>query len=215
MKHSFKVTPAVLVPRPETELLVESVAKAAVGAGAENLLDIGTGSGAIIVSLLDLLPQSRGTAVDISAAALVVAGENAENIGVGERLTLVESDLFSKLDCNKKFDIIVSNPPYIPAAAIAGLAADVQKEPLGALDGGADGLDFYRRIVSGCEIWLQPDGLLAFEVGIDQAQSVCQLCRQAGLIVTAVRKDYAEIERMVFATREGTYYADHLLEFTS
>ena len=98
---------------------------------------------------------------------------------------------------------------------IAGLAADVQKEPLGALDGGADGLDFYRRIVSGCEIWLQPDGLLAFEVGIDQAQSVCQLCRQAGLIVTAVRKDYAEIERMVFATREGTYYADHLLEFTS
>ena len=194
MKHSFKVTPAVLVPRPETELLVESVAKAAV---------------------LDLLPQSRGTAVDISAAALVVAGENAENIGVSERLTLVESDLFSKLDCNKKFDIIVSNPPYIPAAAIAGLAADVQKEPLGALDGGADGLDFYRRIVSGCEIWLQPDGLLAFEVGIDQAQSVCQLCRQAGLIVTAVRKDYAEIERMVFATREGTYYADHLLEFTS
>ena len=193
MKHSFKVTPAVLVPRPETELLVESVAKAAV----------------------DLLPQSRGTAVDISAAALVVAGENAENIGVSERLTLVESDLFSKLDCNKKFDIIVSNPPYIPAAAIAGLAADVQKEPLGALDGGADGLDFYRRIVSGCEIWLQPDGLLAFEVGIDQAQSVCQLCRQAGLIVTAVRKDYAEIERMVFATREGTYYADHLLEFTS
>ena len=124
MKHSFKVTPAVLVPRPETELLVESVAKAAVGAGAENLLDIGTGSGAIIVSLLDLLPQSKGTAVDISAAALVVAGENAENIGVGERLTLVESDLFSKLDCNKKFDIIASNPPYIPAAAIAGLAAD-------------------------------------------------------------------------------------------
>ena len=116
---------------------------------------------------------------------------------------------------NKQFDIIVSNPPYIPAAAIAGLAADVQKEPLGALDGGADGLDFYRRIVSGCEIWLQPDGLLAFEVGINQAQSVCQLCRQAGLIVTAVRKDYAEIERMVFATREGTYYADHLLEFTS
>ena len=111
MKHSFKVTPAVLVPRPETELLVESVAKAAVGAGAENLLDIGTGSGAIIVSLLDLLPQSRGTAVDISAAALVVAGENAENIGVSERLTLVESDLFSKLDCNKKFDMIVSNPP--------------------------------------------------------------------------------------------------------
>ena len=79
--------------------------------------------------------------------------------------------------------------------------------------GGLTDLSFIEE--SGCEIWLQPDGLLAFEVGIDQAQSVCQLCRQAGLIVTAVRKDYAEIERMVFATREGTYYADHLLEFTS
>lgn len=114
MKHSFKVTPAVLVPRPETELLVESVAKAAAGSGAAALLDIGTGSGAIIVSLLDLLPQALGTAVDISAAALQVAGENAAAIGVAERLTLLESDLFSKLPAGQSFDIIVSNPPYIP-----------------------------------------------------------------------------------------------------
>lgn len=215
MKHSLKVTPAVLVPRPETELLVESVAKAAAGAGAASLLDLGTGSGAIIVSLLELLPQTAGTAVDISGAALAVAGENAENIGVSDRLTLVESDLFSKLDSGQRFDIIVSNPPYIPAADIAGLTADVQREPRGALDGGTDGLDFYKRIAAGCETWLEEDGLLAFEVGIGQADVVCRLCQQAGLAVTAVRKDYAEIERMVFATREGTYYADHLLEFTS
>lgn len=215
MKHSFKVNPAVLVPRPETELLVESVAKAAAGAGAASLLDLGTGSGAIIVSLLELLPQAAGTAVDISAAALAVAGENAEAIGISSRLTLVESDLFAGLPAGQTFDIIVSNPPYIPAADIAGLAADVQREPRGALDGGSDGLDFYRRIAAGCGTWLKPDGLLAFEVGISQAQQVAGLCRQAGLTVTALRKDYAEIERMVFATREGTYYADHLLEFTS
>ncbi len=215
MKHSFKVNPAVLVPRPETELLVESVAKAAAGAGAASLLDLGTGSGAIIVSLLELLPEAAGTAVDISAAALAVAGENAEAIGVSSRLTLVESDLFAGLPAGQIFDIIVSNPPYIPAADIAGLAADVQREPRGALDGGSDGLDFYRRIAAGCGTWLKPDGLLAFEVGIGQAQQVAGLCRQAGLTVTALRKDYAEIERMVFATREGTYYADHLLEFTS
>ena len=215
MKHSFKVTPAVLVPRPETELLVESVAKAAAGSGAVALLDIGTGSGAIIVSLLDLLPQALGTAVDISAAALQVAGENAVAIGVAERLTLLESDLFSKLPAGQSFDIIVSNPPYIPAADIAELAADVQKEPHGALDGGTDGLGFYKRIISGCSVWLKPDGLLAFEVGIHQAQEVCALCREAGLTETAVRNDYAAIERMVFATREGTYYANHLLEITS
>ncbi|MCD8361054.1 MAG: peptide chain release factor N(5)-glutamine methyltransferase [Acidaminococcaceae bacterium] len=214
MKHSFKVNPAVLVPRPETELLVESVAKAAAGAGAASLLDLGTGSGAIIVSLLELLPQAVGTAVDVSAAALAVAGENAEAIGVSSRLTLVESNLFAGLPVEQTFDIIVSNPPYIPAADIAGLAADVQREPRGALDGGSDGLDFYRRIAAGCGTWLKPDGLLAFEVGISQAQQVAGLCRQAGLTVTALRKDYAEIERMVFATREGTYYADHLLEFT-
>ena len=142
MKHSFKVTPAVLVPRPETELLVESVAKAAVGAGAENLLDIGTGSGAIIVSLLDLLPQSRGTAVDISAAALVVAGENAENIGVSERLTLVESDLFSKLDCNKKFDIIVSNPPIFRLRLLQVWQPMCRRNPLERWMGGLTDLIF-------------------------------------------------------------------------
>lgn len=215
MNHIFKVTPAVLVPRPETELLVESVAKAAIGSEANTLLDIGTGSGAIIISLLDLLSSAVGTALDISTSALAVASENASRIGVSDRLTLLESDLFSALPPGQTFDIIVSNPPYIPAADIGSLAADVQKEPHGALDGGVDGLDFYKKIINESGTWLKQDGLLAFEVGIHQAQDVCALCKNAGFSETAVRKDYAGIERMVFAAREGSYYADHFLEFTN
>lgn len=220
MRNSFKVTPATLVPRPETELLVESLIKAAQGLKADGdvkILDIGTGSGAIIVSLLDYLPNAKGVGVDISVDALIVAEENSRRIGVRERAGFVQSDLFSRIPADKKFDIIVSNPPYIPAADIAGLAKDVQKEPIGALDGGADGLDFYRRIISEAMDHMADEGILAFEVGINQAQIVAELCRKAGFKATAIRKDYADIERMVFAVKEegdGSKYADLLLEIT-
>lgn len=220
MRNSFKVTSATLVPRPETELLVESLIKAAQGLKADGdvkILDIGTGSGAIIVSLLDYLPNAKGVGVDISVDALIVAEENSRRIGVRERAGFMQSDLFSRIPADKKFDIIVSNPPYIPAADIAGLAKDVQKEPLGALDGGADGLDFYRRIISEAMDHMTDEGILAFEVGINQAQVVAELCRKAGFKATAIRKDYADIERMVFAVKEegdGSKYADLLLEIT-
>lgn len=220
MRNSFKVTPATLVPRPETELLVESLIKAARGLKADGdvkILDIGTGSGAIIVSLLDYLPNAKGVGVDISVDALIVAEENSRRIGVRERAGFMQSDLFSRIPADKKFDIIVSNPPYIPAADIAGLAKDVQKEPRGALDGGADGLDFYRRIISDAMDHMADEGILAFEVGINQAQVVAELCRKAGFKATAIRKDYADIERMVFAVKEegdGSKYADLLLEIT-
>lgn len=220
MRNSFKVTPATLVPRPETELLVESLIKAARGLKADGdvkILDIGTGSGAIIVSLLDYLPNAKGVGVDISVDALIVAEENSRRIGVRERAGFMQSDLFSRIPADKKFDIIVSNPPYIPAADIAGLAKDVQKEPRGALDGGADGLDFYRRIISEAMDHMTDEGILAFEVGINQAQVVAELCRKAGFKATAIRKDYADIERMVFAVKEegdGSKYADLLLEIT-
>lgn len=220
MRNSFKVTPATLVPRPETELLVESLIKAARGLKADGdvkILDIGTGSGAIIVSLLDYLPNAKGVGVDISVDALIVAEENSRRIGVRERAGFMQSDLFSRIPADKKFDIIVSNPPYIPAADIAGLAKDVQKEPRGALDGGADGLDFYRRIISEAMDHMADEGILAFEVGINQAQVVAELCRKDGFKATAIRKDYADIERMVFAVKEegdGSKYADLLLEIT-
>ena len=204
MRNTFKVNKATLVPRPETELLVESLVRIAPMLrpdGDVKILDIGTGSGAIIVSLLDYLPNAKGVGVDISVDALIVAKENSEKIGVTGRIGFVRSDVFSKLPLEKKFDIIVSNPPYIPAGDIAGLDKDVQQEPRGALDGGADGLDFYRRITADAMDHMSEEGVLAFEIGIDQAAAVQQLCLDAGFVKTVVRKDYAGIERMVFAVK--------------
>ena len=207
MRNTFKVNKATLVPRPETELLVESLVRIVPllkREGDVKILDIGTGSGAIIVSLLDYLPNAKGVGVDISVDALIVAKENSEKIGVTGRIGFVRSDVFSKLPLEKKFDIIVSNPPYIPAGDIAGLDKDVQQEPRGALDGGADGLDFYRRITAEAMDHMAEEGVLAFEIGIGQAAAVQQLCLDAGFVKTAVRKDYAGIERMVFAVRAVT-----------
>ena len=207
MRNTFKVNKATLVPRPETELLVESLIRIAPilkREGDVKILDIGTGSGAIIVSLLDYLPNAKGVGVDISVDALIVAKENSEKIGVTGRIGFVRSDVFSKLPLEKKFDIIVSNPPYIPAGDIAGLDKDVQQEPRGALDGGADGLDFYRRITAEAMDHMAEEGVLAFEIGIGQAAAVQQLCLDAGFVKTAVRKDYAGIERMVFAVKAVT-----------
>ena len=207
MRNTFKVNKATLVPRPETELLVESLIRIAPmlkREGDVKILDIGTGSGAIIVSLLDYLPNAKGVGVDISVDALIVAKENSEKIGVTGRIGFVRSDVFSKLPLEKKFDVIVSNPPYIPAGDIAGLDKDVQQEPRGALDGGADGLDFYRRITAEAMDHMAEEGVLAFEIGIGQAAAVQQLCLDAGFVKTAVRKDYAGIERMVFAVKAAT-----------
>lgn len=215
MRNSLKVNKYTLVPRPETELLAESLIKASQLVNEKpKILDIGTGSGAIIISLLDYLPQAVGAAVDISTGALAVAKENAVSIGVDKRVAFIRSDLFANIPAGKKFDIIVSNPPYIPAGDIAGLAKDVQNEPISALDGGADGLDFYRRIISEAASYLEADGLLAFEIGIGQSAAVAGLCRAAGFTKVSIRKDYAGIDRMVFAAREGGKYADILLEIT-
>ena len=116
----------------------------------------------------------------------------------------MRSDLYAALPQDAKFDVIISNPPYIPSADIAGLAADVRREPRLALDGGADGLNFYRRIIAGAPKYLNEGGFLAFEIGIHQGEAVAALCKKAGFGVVAVRRDYAGIERMVFAAKEGT-----------
>lgn len=213
MRNTFKVNKYTLVPRPETELLVEHLVRICEQINQEaKILDIGTGSGAIIVSLLDYLPQAKGVGVDISAGALKVAKENAVNIGVSSRAAFLHSDLFTAIPDEKKFDIIVSNPPYIPAKDISSLAKDVQNEPHSALDGGEDGLDFYRKITAEASLHMAEDGLLAFEIGINQSEAVSGLCRENGFTAVAVGKDYAGIDRMVFAAKEGGKYADLLLE---
>ena len=173
-----------------------------------DILDMGTGSGAILLSLLKLLPESRGLAVDISPEALAVAKENAALLGVGDRAWFLQSDIWSRVPAKAQFDIVVSNPPYIPAQVIGTLARDVQKEPRLALDGGEDGLNAYRKIAAGLPQHVKPDGLAAFEVGIDQGEAVAALCREQGFTVTAVVNDYAGIDRMVFAARPGSPKAE-------
>lgn len=203
MGLDFAVSPAVLIPRPDTEILVEAALARLSDKPEPAIADLGTGSGAIIISMLAKLVDGSGVAVDISAAALAVAQKNAVRHGVDSRLEFRQGDLFGPLT-GKKFDAILSNPPYIPEADITGLSAEVQQEPYQALAGGKDGLDFYRRIVTHAAGYLKPEGFLAVEVGINQAGLVGALADAAsGLVQEAIIKDYAGIERVVvFGLRE-------------
>ena len=177
-----------------------------------DILDIGVGSGAILLSLLKLLPESRGLAVDISPEALAVAKENAALLEVADRTWFLQSDFWLRVPVKAQFDIVVSNPPYIPAEVIGTLAKDVQKEPRLALDGGGDGLAAYRKITAGLPQHMKPEGLAAFEVGINQGKAVAALCREQGFSVTALVKDYAGIDRMVFAARPDSARAEWVKE---
>lgn len=198
---SFAVTPAVLIPRPDTEVLVEAAQGRLQGRTSPLVLDIGTGSGAIIISLLHKLPEARGTAVDISNEALTVARANAGRLGVGDRLELMRGDLFAPV-ADRVFDAIVSNPPYIADADLAHLEPELRCEPQAALAGGADGLDFYRRLVGGAAALLAPGGFLAVEVGAGQAPQVVALTTPASDLAPAeIVKDYAGIERVVVLER--------------
>ncbi|HWR06844.1 peptide chain release factor N(5)-glutamine methyltransferase [Sporomusa sp.] len=197
MGLSFAVSPAVLIPRPDTEILVETVLARLATGQAPSIADLGTGSGAIIVSILTKLTTARGVAVDISAGALAIAKENAVRHSVDQRLELQLGDLFAPLS-GSKFDAILSNPPYIPDRDIAGLSAEVRQEPRLALAGGADGLDFYRRIVATGAAYLNTGGFIAVEVGINQAGPVAALANTASrLKAEAIIKDYGGIERVV------------------
>lgn len=199
MSLDFIVNPAVLIPRQDTEILVETVLEHVKRQKAVplDILDIGTGSGCIAVSLAHYLPSARVTAVDISEAALTVARSNAERNGVAKRVAFIRSDLFDGIAHDRKFGVIVSNPPYIPAGDIQGLMRQVKDhEPRTALDGGQDGLAFYRRIADEAAMWLKPGGLLAFEVGYDQAPEVSRLLQGRYTDIGSVR-DLAGIGRVV------------------
>lgn len=174
MKMNFYVNEDVLIPRPDTEVLVEEVINIANKINAKKILDLCTGSGAIAVSLAKYIENSKITAVDISNKALSVAKLNAKNNEVENQITFVESDLFDKLN-KEKYDMIVSNPPYIKKKVIKTLDKEVQKEPKIALDGGYDGLDFYRKIIHQGYEYLKFKGYLCLEIGYDQKIDVIEL----------------------------------------
>lgn len=191
--RDFDVSPAVLIPRPETELLVD-VAVAKVGAGeTARILDLGTGSGCIAISLALELPQAQVTAIDASAAALAVARRNAERYSA--RLRFVTSDWFDALG-EESFDLIVANPPYIAAADPHLAAGDLRHEPATALASGADGLDALRRIIARAPAHLAPGGQLWLEHGYDQAAAVQELLFAAGLTDAEQHRDLAGIIRV-------------------
>ncbi len=179
----FALTPAVLDPRPDTEILVEAVlaAFAARRAAPLHLLDLGIGSGAILAALLSQLPNAFGTGVDRSEPACRVARSNLAALGFAGRSAIVCADWTNPL--RGAFDVIVSNPPYIAAGEIGGLAAEVRTyDPLGALDGGADGLAAYRILAAAVPQLLRPGGIVAFEVGATQAESVASLLAGTGVL---------------------------------
>ena len=191
--RDFEVSPAVLIPRPETELLVD-VAAAKVGAGeTARILDLGTGSGCIAISLALELPRAEVTAIDASAAALDVARRNAERHSA--RLRFVQSDWFDALG-EESFDLIVANPPYIAAADPHLAAGDLRHEPATALASGADGLDALRCIIARAPAHLAPGGQLWLEHGYDQAAAVQDLLFAAGLTDVEQRRDLAGIIRV-------------------
>lgn len=192
--YTIKVDERVLIPRPETEELVAFAAQEI--KPESRVLDLCTGSGAIAIAV-KLKTSANVTASDISECALELAAQNAENNKAD--VTFIKSDMFAEID--GKFDVIISNPPYIPAADIEGLDKSVKDyEPRIALDGGADGLDFYRIIAKGAVNKLNEGGKLFLEVGIGQAEDVKKLLEQAGVNTVEIRKDISGIERMIKAT---------------
>jgi release factor glutamine methyltransferase len=169
----FEVTPAVLIPRPETETLVAEADRLLKPLTAPTILDLGTGSGCIAVSLAHGKKDARVTAVDISPDALDVAKRNAEKHAVDDRVTFLPGDLFGPVPAGTAFDLVVSNPPYVTPAELATLAPDVRDhEPRLALDGGPDGLAFYRRIAAEAGPFLKPGGWLLVEIGATQDEAV-------------------------------------------
>ena len=198
MGLDFFVKEGVLIPRPDTETLVEEIINICNNKTGLNILDIGTGSGAITVSLAKYLDKSHIVSVDISDIALEIASKNAVSNKVDERIDFIKSDVFSNVSRENKFDIIVSNPPYIKKSDIDGLDRQVKDfEPYNALEGGEDGLDFYRKITKESREFLNEKGILAYEVGHDQASDVSKIMQQNGFKGIYTKSDLQGFERVV------------------
>jgi release factor glutamine methyltransferase len=197
----FRVTPDVLIPRPETEHLVEKVLGLASTLNAPRIVDVGTGSGAIAVALANHLPHATITAIDLSTPALDIARENAEHNCVAERINFLEGDLLGPV-AGQSFDIVVSNPPYVPQADRDSLAVEVRDhEPALALFAGKDGLDVYRRLIPAAFHALVPGGHVALEIGFGQSQAIRELFASAGFNQIEFVPDLQNIPRVAVARR--------------
>lgn len=199
MALDFYVEEGVLIPRPDTEPLVEEVIELSKGMKDVTIVDIGTGSGAISVSLAKYIKNSYVYSLDISDKALSIGKKNAVNNEVDDKIKFIKSDVFTGIkDRNLKLDIIVSNPPYIKKEDIKTLHTQVKDyEPYIALEGGEDGLDFYRTITEESLKYLKSNGILAFEVGHDQANDVCTIMENHGYKKIYTKKDLQGIDRVV------------------
>ena len=197
----FKVTESTLTPRPDTETVIEAVLENT--DNPQSILDLGTGTGCILLSLLSEWPDAQGVGVDASTEALAVAGDNAKALGLAARARFVDGDWSAPSGLaavGGPFDVVVSNPPYIPARDIETLEADVRDwEPRQALDGGPDGLDAYRAIIDVLGALLKPGGLVVLEVGIGQADDVANLLGARGFGLLESRMDLGGIPRAVVA----------------
>ena len=199
----FEVTPAVLIPRPETEFLVSAALEAIAGKPGARVLDIGTGSGAIAIAIAINAPGAVVTATDISADALAVARRNARRHGVNDRMRCALADVYDTRDGEAPpgiFDLIVSNPPYVGANSVAQLAPEIlMHEPRVALSDDGDGLEFYRRIARGARSHLSADAQLMVEAGAGQDRAIVEIFERAGLAPLGVINDLAGIPRVVKA----------------
>ena len=205
MGLTFKVNDKVLIPRPDTETLIEYVLGTYSKDSDVRILDVCTGPGTILLSLLHYLPNACGMGIEISADALSLAKVNSERFNLNNRAQLLESDMFSALDGkNEQFDLIVSNPPYIRTGDAKLLSQDVLNEPHIALFGGEDGLDFYRILAKTCGTYLKSQGHIAFEIGFDQAEAVKALLEETGQY-SNIRciADLGGNDRVVTAVYEG------------
>lgn len=203
MGYPFCVNEHVLIPRQDTEILVEEAIQ--VMRPKMKVLDMCTGSGCIVLSILKMCREKyymtdlQGVGADVSEEALKVARENSRRLEVP--VTWIQSDLFAKIPEEEKYDVIVSNPPYIETAVIDTLQEEVRlHDPYIALDGKEDGLYFYRRIISEAGKYLKPQGKLMFEIGCDQAEAVEELMKNAGYEQITVKKDLAGLDRVVYGT---------------
>ncbi len=209
----FQVNEHVLIPRQDTELLVEEAMRH-LGDGMR-ILDLCTGSGCILLSLLKYSNECEGIGIDISAEALEKAQENAQRLDIDA--VFLAGDLFEPLadfvserTSDRLFDMIVSNPPYIETAVIDTLMPEVREyEPFGALDGGEDGLQFYRRIVAQAPAHLRRGAVLLFEIGCGQGEAVIQLMQEAGFAEVKVLQDYAGLDRVVYGIKSGSVETKH------